>query len=87
MGKPYGALIHARRPSKDGRLRYKELYGWPFLTIQQQIDLLESRGVETSEATASILLREGYYSVVNGFKGPRRCACRNRSAVASILVE
>lgn len=41
-----------------------------FLTIRQQIDLLESRGVETSEATASILLREGYYSVVNGYKDP-----------------
>lgn len=72
MRKPYGARIHARRPSNDGRLRYKETsyMDKPFLTIRQQIDLLESRGVETSEATASILLREGYYSVVNGYKNP-----------------
>ena len=38
--------------------------GKPFLTIQQQIELLESRGVKTDDASGSILLREGYYSVV-----------------------
>lgn len=44
--------------------------GKPFLTIQQQIELLESRGVKTDDASGSILLREGYYSVVNGYKDP-----------------
>lgn len=42
----------------------------PFLTIDQQIGLLESRGVATDAETASILMREGYYSVVNGYKAP-----------------
>ena len=42
--------------------------GKPFLTIQQQIELLESRGVKTDDASGSILLREGYYSVVNDYK-------------------
>lgn len=42
----------------------------PFTTIDDQIRLLESRGVATDEDTASILRREGYYSVVNGYKAP-----------------
>lgn len=42
----------------------------PFLTIEQQKDLLSSRGMLTSEMTGSILLREGYYSLINGYKGP-----------------
>lgn len=40
----------------------------PFLTIGEQIQLLESRGVKTSERTGRLLLREGYYSIVNGYK-------------------
>ena len=44
--------------------------GKPFLTIQRQIELLESRDVKTDDASGSILLREGYYSVVNGYKDP-----------------
>ena len=44
--------------------------GKPFLTIQQQIELLEPSGVKTDDASGSILLREGYYSVVNGYKDP-----------------
>lgn len=36
--------------------------GKPFPTIQQQIELLESRGVKTDDASESILLREGYIS-------------------------
>lgn len=42
----------------------------PFLTIDQQLRLLESRGVGTDESTGPVLLREGYYSVVNGYKDP-----------------
>lgn len=42
----------------------------PFLTIDEQIKLLESRGVATDEATPNILMREGYYSIVNGYKVP-----------------
>lgn len=42
----------------------------PFLTIEQQIERLEKRGMRTSEETPEILMREGYYSVVNGYKAP-----------------
>lgn len=39
----------------------------PFRTISEQVRLLEARGVTTDEATPAILLREGYYAVVNGY--------------------
>lgn len=42
----------------------------PFLTIDEQVELLASRGVAVDDDTADILLREGYYSVVNGYKDP-----------------
>lgn len=40
----------------------------PFKTIEEQIGILESRGVLTNANTAGVLEREGYYSVVNGYK-------------------
>lgn len=40
----------------------------PFKTIQEQIAILESRGLIVDEKTPEILEREGYYSVVNGYK-------------------
>lgn len=42
----------------------------PFKTIEQQVEMLELRGVKTDDDTPVILLREGYYSVVNGYKAP-----------------
>lgn len=42
----------------------------PFLTINQQVELLIKRGAIVSERTGAILLREGYYSIVNGYKDP-----------------
>lgn len=42
----------------------------PFKSIEDQVALLESRGVETDGGTGEILLREGYYAVVNGYKQP-----------------
>ena len=42
----------------------------PYKSIEQQIELLESRGVATDGNTPAILLREGYYSIVNGYKAP-----------------
>ena len=39
-----------------------------FKTIEELIDILESRGVQTDEHTANILKRESYYAVVNGYK-------------------
>ena len=40
----------------------------PFKTIEEQIEILQSRGLETNDETPIILEREGYYSVVNGYK-------------------
>lgn len=42
----------------------------PFKTIEDQVTLLESRGVECGRGTDATLLREGYYSVINGYKDP-----------------
>ncbi|MBQ9057652.1 MAG: hypothetical protein IJ125_00530 [Atopobiaceae bacterium] len=42
----------------------------PFRSIDEQIELLQSRGIETDEKTGSILLREGYYQIINGYKDP-----------------
>lgn len=42
----------------------------PFLTIDEQVKKLESRGMSTSAETPGILMREGYYSIVNGYKAP-----------------
>lgn len=42
----------------------------PFKSILEQASLLESRGVCIDSETPDILMREGYYSVVNGYKDP-----------------
>lgn len=42
----------------------------PFKTIEQQMAILESRNMEVGPSAATILRREGYYSVVNGYKAP-----------------
>ncbi|PAU67187.1 Abi family protein [Bifidobacterium criceti] len=42
----------------------------PFTSIDDQISLLESRGVICDRDTETALMREGYYSVVNGYKNP-----------------
>ena len=38
-----------------------------FKSIPELIELLEMRGAHTNDATATILMREGYYAVVNGY--------------------
>ena len=40
----------------------------PFKTIEEQLEILRSRNVEVDGSSAQILRREGYYSVVNGYK-------------------
>ncbi|WP_180326741.1 Abi family protein [Raoultibacter phocaeensis] len=40
----------------------------PFKTIDEQIELLNSRGLITDKRSRDILSREGYYCVVNGYK-------------------
>jgi abortive infection bacteriophage resistance protein len=42
----------------------------PFATIHEQLAILNRRGVVTDADSHEILLREGYYSVVNGYKDP-----------------
>lgn len=42
----------------------------PFKTIGEQVALLESRGMEIDADAEAILLRNGYYPVVNGYKDP-----------------
>lgn len=42
----------------------------PFLTIQEQVDLLRTRGMRVDDETPGVLMREGYYSIVNGYKDP-----------------
>lgn len=39
----------------------------PFRSIEQQVRLLQGRGVTTDAETPTVLLREGYYAVVNGY--------------------
>ena len=41
-----------------------------FKTIDEQIALLESRGMEVGDDAGPVLLRESYYSIVNGYKEP-----------------
>lgn len=52
----------------------------PFKSIDEQIAILDSRGVETDSDTAAALMREGYYSIVNGYKDP--FIDRDASAIA-----
>lgn len=44
--------------------------GKPFLTVEEQIKLLERRGVSRTEDERCALMREGYYSIINGYKEP-----------------
>lgn len=41
-----------------------------FKTIEELVELLESRGVITNEFTGKYLSRESYYAIVNGYKKP-----------------
>lgn len=42
----------------------------PFKNIIEQVSILQSKGMITDRDTVRILEREGYYSVVNGYKDP-----------------
>lgn len=41
-----------------------------FLTIEQLVQLMESRGLQTDDETRAALRRESYYAVINGYKDP-----------------
>lgn len=42
----------------------------PFMAVEDQVQRLNDRGLQTGARTPWILEREGYYSVVNGYKDP-----------------
>lgn len=42
----------------------------PFKTIEQQMAILRSRNMDVDPSASAVLKREGYYSVVNGYKAP-----------------
>ena len=42
----------------------------PFMSVANQVELLGSRGLATDSRTGWVLEREGYYSVINGYKSP-----------------
>lgn len=41
-----------------------------FKTISEQVAILKSRGMKVDDDTPVVLLRENYYSIVNGYKDP-----------------
>lgn len=42
----------------------------PFRSIDEQMDILRSRGMQVDDDSRVVLMREGYYSLVNGYKDP-----------------
>ena len=42
----------------------------PFKTIDEQMSILRLRGMSIEESDRPLLMREGYYSIVNGYKDP-----------------
>ena len=42
----------------------------PFKTVEEQIELLAARNLKIDKTATEPLLREGYYSVVNGYRWP-----------------
>lgn len=76
-----GGLVHQRAseiPEVPGRLSRRNTkyrgeripMDKPFLTLDEQVNRLKSRGLLVDTRTRWILEREGYYSVVNGYKWP-----------------
>jgi hypothetical protein len=55
-----------------------------FKTIAEQVALLESRGMKVDDETPVILLRENYYSIVNGHKDPFLDKCAMRSSADDV---
>lgn len=41
-----------------------------FKTIDEQIAILESRGMHVDDEAPAVLLRENYYAIINGYKDP-----------------
>lgn len=58
-----------------------------FKTIAEQISILESRGMRFGEDASAALLRENYYSVINGYKDPFLDKEAMRSSPDDVFIE
>lgn len=58
-----------------------------FKTIAEQISILESRGMHVGREASAILLRENYYSVINGYKDPFLDKKAMQSSADDVYVE
>ena len=65
----YGTPAHTSR-RKTAFLLLGGIVQKPFKTISEQVSLLSSRGVEIDMDAESVLMRNGYYPIVNGYKDP-----------------
>ena len=52
----------------------------PFTTVEDQIKILERRGVICDHDTSRALMRQGYYAIINGYKAPFLDAEATRAA-------
>ena len=58
----------ARENRRKAVFAFRAKMDKPFKTINEQIAILEARGMEVGASAYEALSREGYYSVVNGYK-------------------
>ena len=58
-----------------------------FKTVAEQLDILKSRGMTVGKEALTVLLRENYYSVINGYKGPFLDRDAMRSSADDVYLE
>lgn len=51
-----------------------------YLNVQAQLELLSSRGLACDDRSAKVLMREGYYAVINGYGKPFLDSAASREA-------
>lgn len=58
-----------------------------FKTIAEQIGILKSRGMIVGTEAATVLLRENYYSIINGYKDPFLDKSAMRSSADDVYLD
>lgn len=58
-----------------------------FKTVAEQLDILKARGMTVGKEAPTVLLRENYYSVINGYKGPFLDRDAMRSSADDVYLE
>lgn len=60
-----------------------------FKTIAEQVSILESRDLQIDQEASVVLLRENYYSVVNGYKDPfsTKGPCNQAQTISTLLAQ